>query len=226
MKKASIILSAIFLIGLLASAASAVTIGYDYMLDDDGISTTTRSGAYVWDFNDPDDPFGNRPGIFADILHNDAAVVTGSVSGKYAAPYIADTGLRDHTPYLTVPGPNSNGTGSFKVALASTADYFGLLWGSMDTYNTLTFWHQGSVVGSFTGSDVADPTATGNQGVAGQNRYVNFSDFLFDEFELHSNGFAFEVDNIAVAPVPEPGTIFLMGLGVAGLVAWRKKFRK
>jgi len=109
--------------------------------------------------------------------------------------------------------------------LTTAANYFGIYWGSMDSYNTLTFSYQDNEVGSFTGDDVANP-ANGNQTNPDQNRYVNFTDFTFDSFTLASDGFAFEVDNIAVAPVPEPGTFVLMGLGLVGLVGMRKKLRK
>jgi hypothetical protein len=218
MRKASIILSAIFLIGLLASAASAITIGYDYVLDGDGVRTTTNPNAVVMNFNDQTFN-GGLP--FGAVTGDSYAIVQGSVSGQYAAPG------GDGTYYLSTPAPRDNdANGYVSIALTSDANYFGMYWGSIDSYNTISFFHNGVAVGSFTGTDVVQGTYGPNTRNYGEQHYVNFSDFTFDSFTLASNGFAFEVDNIAVAPVPEPGTIFLMGLGVAGLVAWRKKFRK
>lgn len=225
MKKATVILTALFLVGLLASTASAYNISFTTATDTDGVYTTERTDAYVWDFNNPNDPLGTRPSIFESIDHNDAAVVSGSVSGKYAAPYIFTENSADLTPYLSVPEENSNGTGSFKVSLSQKADYFGMLWGSVDSYNALNFFQNGSLVESLAGNDIVNP-ANGNQTGNLHNVYVNLTGFEFDQFELVSTSFAFEVDNIAVAPVPEPGTFVLMGLGLAGLVGMRKKFRK
>jgi hypothetical protein len=218
MKRIFPLLTAVLFIGVMASTAAAIQIGHDTQLDGDSTPTTTWSDAQVWDF-EGDNPINDRPNIFQTIETNQGAVVTGSKSGKYAAPYL------DDTQYLSVPDEDYGSSGSFKVSLSETARYFGMLWGSMDSYNTLTFWNQGTEVGSFTGDDVTKP-ANGNQTNPAQNRYVNFYDFEFDQFELASTNFAFEVDNIAVAPVPEPGTFVLMGLGLAGLVGMRKKFRK
>ena len=106
----------------------------------------------------------------------------------------------------------------------------GLLWGSVDTYNTLTFLDGTDVVGQFTGKDV-NKLANGDQGASG-TYYVNIN--LSDSFTsvvATSSSYAFEFDNVALSSsplkVPEPGTVgvFLLGLLLVGS-AYRLKGRR
>lgn len=150
-----------------------------------------------------------------------ASIVNGSQS-TYAAPY----GLTqaDQTRYVTVPNPQSSGSVTVNLG-GGIYDYFGLWWGSADAYNTLDFVRNGSVVESWTGSQAMSPyAANGNQTASLTNRYVNFLNLPdFDSFKMTSTQFAFEADNIAVGKVPEPMTMLLMGTGMVGLIAVRRK---
>ncbi len=154
-------------------------------------------------------------------------IVSGFSSGQYAAPYFNPS---DTTKYLTVG--NYFGIGDeITLKLGSTADYFGLFWGSIDSYNTISFLLGNTGVASYSGTDIANATApalsaNGGQQAWSSNRYVNF-DFgsaKFDTVILKSTQMAFESDNHAFrkASVSEPMTLVLMGLGLFGLVATRR----
>ena len=98
------------------------------------------------------------------------AVALPDAPGFYAAPYISGEQRRtvrrppgdgrDGTQYLTT------GIGEVTLQLGGPNQYFGLLWGSVDDCNTLSFYNGATLLFSFTGHDV-DPLANGDQGAAG-----------------------------------------------------------
>ena len=87
----------------------------------------------------------------------DAAVVTGSASGAFAAPFLSGangTGFGDPTgdqpngvdtsKYITSGSTGTFSPAKVEISFDKKQLYFGLLWGSVDSYNTLTFyrWRQ------------------------------------------------------------------------------------
>ncbi|MEH1833102.1 MAG: PEP-CTERM sorting domain-containing protein [Nostoc sp.] len=156
-------------------------------------------------------------------------VVQGTQPSQYAAP------AGDESPYLTISPLSSNvpgSTGSVTINFAQALDYFGLHWGSVDTYNSITFFNGNTLLNTFTGSQVPGTTASGNQTSPQDNVFVNFladPGETFDKVVLSSTGIAFETDNHSyrLASVPEPtATLGLLALGVMSAGSFVKRKSK
>jgi hypothetical protein len=101
-----------------------------------------------------------------------------------------------------------------------------LYWGSIHTYNSITFKRAGSIIKTYTGLEIAPP-ANGDQSSAVTNKYVNFfasAGESFDEVVFSSTGNAFESDNRAYRAVLEPASIVgLLTVGALGAGSLRKR---
>ncbi|WP_316201510.1 MULTISPECIES: VCBS domain-containing protein [unclassified Bradyrhizobium] len=134
--------------------------------------------------------------FYSEALHatftasGNAGIVHGS-SPVSAAPYMADGA--DKTNYLSV-GSHAQET----ITFDSVKNSFGLYWGSVDSYNSISFYNGNKLVASYTGSDVAPLLANGGQASLASNGYVEFLGLSpFNKVVLASSQNAFELDNVS-----------------------------
>lgn len=193
----------------LALATSVAQAGVIHYVEDPGLYTTQVAGATTVDFND------GTCGQYTNCFGN-GGLVTGDVAGRYASPF----GITDR--YLSVAYHSSSG--SVTLDTPASYNYFGLYWGSLDTYNSIAFYSGAAMVGSYGGGDVYPLLANGGQTSWSSNRYVNFlftEGDVFDRIVLTSTNYAFESDNHAYGnvgtAVPEPGTAALFALALMGV---------
>ena len=178
-----------------------------------------------------DDPL--PAGVILSLTPN-AAIVSGSSSGVYAAPFLSgNNGLgfgaggtdqpngQDATKYVTTGSTGAVAGAKVTLNFTVAQKYLGLLWGSVDNYNTMEFFFGGSSVGTIVGTQVWG-AANGDQGAAG-TFYVNInSDTAFDRVVFSSSQYAFEFDNVAfgereINVVPIPAAAWLLASGLLGL---------
>jgi hypothetical protein len=168
----------------------------------------------------------------------DAAAVRGNRSGRYAAPFVSGN---NGFVFGNANGPDtstylSTGVGTVGLQFDRLQRYFGLLWGSVDGYNSLEFYSGNTSVGTIGGRDVL-AAPNGDQGVRG-TLYVNIESTLaFDRVVARSGGYAFEFDNISygnpprrtvtTANVPAPNAASFIGIGIlATAIVARRAMRR
>lgn len=163
----------------------------------------------------------------------DGGVVTGQTP-QYAPPVISNNnGLlfgnpngTDTSKYVTTGKTSAGGSATLKFT--TPQQYLGLLWGSVDKYNTLTFYDSSDTVIDvpITGGMVT-PGATGDQGASG-TFYVNINSTVgFTKVVATSSEYAFEFDNVAYGPnmIPEASALSIWGILSLGGLSWARRKR-
>ena len=180
----------------------------------------------------------DTPAGLVSITGGTFGIRKGTVTGA-AAP-AGDSTCFAYGPAIGGPLPDKvtlNYTGLLgTLGAGASLDYLGLYYGSIDTYNDLIFYDvNGNVIQTITGASLiaAFNGQSGNQQADSSNIYVNLAfapGEQFTSFAFTTTGVAFEMDNVSVGfnatSVPEPGSVALLGLGLAALGVSRRRKSK
>ena len=212
------VLTALTLFGCYRAQAAQI----DVTVGIPGVLTPDLASATVLAFDDL--PVGALPFY---------AFVGGALSGSGA---ILDIWLPesaqpagDTTKYLAVSYPDK--AGAVQLSFSEPEDYFGLYWGSLDSWNSIAFFSNHAQIAAFTGTDIAELAglaADGDQQSFASNRYINFylGAASYDRVALSTANFNFEIDNISFgdppAEIPEPRALMILGLALGGALIWRR----
>ena len=159
-------------------------------------------------------------------LENASNTVVANIAG--GTVYMGDKTFAD-VPKGTVTGFLAAGpTSSDPAVLTFTGmvSYVSFLWGSPDTYNTLTVTDSNNVSTNFTATGLGFPVTNGDQSFSTYVQFVASAGTTIRSLSFTSGGVdAFETANYTITPIPEPETYALMlaGLAALGFVSKRRK---
>ncbi len=195
-------------------------------------SFSTQAGAFTIDFGVS--PINNTGPVSGALPSGPGYTYSGGALFNYDASSSLPNGISARPPgsdgnFWSIGISPVAQQGPGVVSFSAPVSYFGFLWGSPDTYNTVSFYDGSLLLGSFNGSVIQPPTANGDQTYA---RYFNAYAGAGEEITsvtFTSGSNAFETDNNAfVSAVPEPETyaMLLAGLGPIAFAIRRRKLKQ
>lgn len=161
--------------------------------------TSSTSGAITFD-------------NFDDISNTAIATVSGGTSNGGSSPGYGNWLAADSNDTITV------------TFTTSPASYFGFLWGTPDTYNSVTPYQGATPLTKYIIPASLNQSQFFANFSAGSGEY-------FTSVVLASTGYSFEVDNFAAilsatpgaTPLPGALPLFATGIASAGLLGWRRR---
>lgn len=166
-----------------------------------------------------------------------APVVTpppGSIFNRFESPF-NNTSLQPTQTYFAVGGQvgDNGGPSPMTLTFDTPQSQLDLLWGSIDSYNTLTFLDGENVLTTFEGGDIiaAFPALAGDPDAQGNFEQVALLSFVSDDQESPFSAVRFTSDTAAfefglqVEPIPLPAAVWMLLTAMAGLgfVSSRRK---
>jgi hypothetical protein len=167
------------------------------------LNLSTDLPAPITDADALADPTSTSGTVRIDFIGNNFDGVTPGARSPY-----------EGTPFQNTAFYHSVSAGAeARYDFGSTQSQFGLLFGSPDSYNTLSFLLNGVEVYDLTGDALVPRGQLGLGAV-----YVMISDIAFDQVRMSSAGDAFEFTNLfSLAAIPVPASLPLLLGGLIGL---------
>lgn len=133
-------------------------------------------------------------------------VETGTLNGFYVSPFLNGAG-EETAPFFNVLGGEAA-----RLLFDGPRNSLSLLWGSVDLYNSITFFLGATQVAFVTLNDFTSPD------ISFVGDFVTISDVIFDSVTFASQFNSFEFAAVqATAPIPLPAAGVLL-LGALGLL--------
>ena len=233
----AVVVGTALLLGASAGIANASTISASLFSPDAGLGPVVINLTTITAVSQ--DPFSG-PGYSVSFAVNAGqGVVQGAASGVYAIP-VAGVTSGNQTEYLTggygsaltanaADSGNyfSTGIGSITINFNQPETWLGLLWGSIDTGNQLTFMNGSTTVFTVDGTAVQNAAAgfagNGFQGPGGSAYVLVNTSTPFTSVIASSSTVSYEFGGVVASDVPEPSSFWcLFGLGI-GIVALRRR---